>query len=160
MPKKRKKCSSAFLYYYTSFLFNSMFLSNKMKDNGVINITSPSLEVQLNQPGGHPLSWLISPMKCGDLLFLVQKMHHLHLQLHNFTSHLHLINQFGSPAEPAWGPSPKLVNLPMKCGDLLFLVQKMHHLHLQLHNFISHLHLIKQFGSPAEPAWGPSPKLG
>merc|ERR1712096_277195 len=29
-------------------------------------------------------------------------------------SHQHLVTQFGSPAEPAWGPSPKLVNLPLK----------------------------------------------
>ena len=50
----------------------SMYLADLeyVKDLTVINISSSSVEVQLNQPGGHPLSCLNLPVKC-DLVVAV-----------------------------------------------------------------------------------------
>jgi hypothetical protein len=120
----------------------------------VINISSNSLEVQPNQPGGHPLS-CFNLSWSGDLLFLGQKMHHLHHLPHFLTSHQDLIKEFGSPAEPAWGPPPCCVNLSWSV-DLLFLVQKMHHLHLLPHFFTSHQHASAKISARLKFQDGPS----
>jgi hypothetical protein len=72
----------------------------------------------------HPLSWSNLPIS-GDHFFLVQKMHHLHLQPSTFTSHqLHII-QFGTPAKPAWGHPLSWSNLPQKWRPVSYTCWKL-----------------------------------
>jgi hypothetical protein len=96
---------------------------------GVINISSNSFVALLNKPklDESILNWqpfLLSPEDVSLSPSIT----------------FHLLTQFGSPTEPAWGLPQSCVNLSRNV-ELFLLVQKMHHIYHQFNFFTGHQHL-------------------